>query len=461
MSKKAFLETLREIDARYDNNLHRYYVPTKSLRALSNMANPCLLAIGLKGIGKTVAYAYLTHWEKVSNVRLGIFTKNFRLDLPKSSISHVAFADQLKSNIVHLLLQEILIQSKQKTLPVRNDLLQDAAVLTGKFREIFTDVFERLKQFGGLSILGCGFQLNKKGEVEIAQLVPNKQENKAEKVLSGIADCGVKLRLVFDDPDRVFSTENVTNPGLVAGLCLAGRQLSKLSSNIKINILLKTHVYTDIMKIEEMRNMPYRFATHLAWTESELQKLIARRLSYSECAIEDIFPPDKDEQDKVFQHLFMHSRNGPRDVVRWLEVCLEHDLNRTIDVKRLRRYEKEYAELSCSQMTVIYESQYEAIVDFLQHYFGRYPYFQNKDEFEQNFVNFQVTAKEESRFLFEKNWIKTADRALSALTDTASIAYRDKSTLILPYMARYHEPQEVRDLPFSIVPAFKPLIQTK
>lgn len=457
MSKEVLLETLREIDARLDKNLSKYYVATNSFHQLRRMGNPCLIAIGLKGIGKTVAFQYLSEWEKESNIHLGVSTKNFRLELPHSTISHETVADQLKSNITFLLLDKIVNYANKNQSAVPQDLWQHANVLTTKLRKAGKEVLNRLKDFGGLSILGCGFQLNSKGQLEIARLIPKEDDSNAETLLQTIANSGLKIRLVFDDPDRVFFKSENTNANLVAGLCLAALQLSKLSKNLKVNILLKTNLYFEMMKIEEMKNLPFKVATYLAWTPKELQKLIARRLKHSKCIAEDIFAKDITKRDIVCDYLFTHSRNGPRDVVRWLEICLENDLHKKITPAWLQHKQKNYAERSADQMTVIYDAHYPDIKDFLQAYFSRHLKPHSKEQFHKNFLNLQVTSKE-SAFIFKNAWAKTPERALKALKEASCIAYKAGDVLILPYHAEYHDDEVIQDLPFIIIPAFKPLI---
>src|SRR6266436_7547512 len=105
----SFPDTCKRLDAGIDNRLSSYITKTKAIDALENFSSRAVIAVGLKGIGKSSAFRYLTEISKDSNeVIIGINPDKFTLHLTNRDLSYTTYRKQFEHDIVIEALRAII-----------------------------------------------------------------------------------------------------------------------------------------------------------------------------------------------------------------------------------------------------------------------------------------------------------------------------------------------------------------
>ena len=149
------------------------------------------------------------------------------------------------------------------------------------YKRKFQDLGGQLKG-AAISILGCGFTLPVGSNPRtFIGLIEEKDVTNARRVLTDICEAGVRIRIVVDDPEYVFSVGRDLDVHMLGGFCLAALALSNAIPTLKVIGLFKSHVYYPVVeRIPDLSNYTDHM-TPLCWNEDELVLLIDSRLKSS------------------------------------------------------------------------------------------------------------------------------------------------------------------------------------
>ncbi len=176
----------------------------------------------------------------------------------------------------------------------------------------------------GVSALGFGLSLGKAETPVLVGLRSEKDVHSEYDTLSAICLAGVKVRIVVDDPEQVFSASRSLDEDLVGGFCLAAIRLSDAIPNLKIIGLLKTHVYQPVLRsVDDLTRYPEHMI-RLRWTPDELLELLQRRIMAEHQKWTDLFEKSEaDSRGLIRSELKNITRNGPRDLLRTLDLAFQ------------------------------------------------------------------------------------------------------------------------------------------
>jgi hypothetical protein len=109
---------------------------------------------------------------------------------------------------------------------------------------------------------------------------------------------------------------------LVGGLCLAALELAQLVPNLKVIVLLKTHVYYPVLsRVDDLRGYPDHMG-RLCWDKEALISVVQDRLQWTKTKWTDVFATEG-EGRALIQTMCGKIRNGPRDLLRWMDLALQ------------------------------------------------------------------------------------------------------------------------------------------
>src|SRR5437899_1449479 len=101
MTVSAFHQSCKMLRSAQDDKLGGYYVVTSSVADLARFDTGRGLAVGLKGVGKTAAYRYLSDFDaKTPDITIGIDSNRYSLYLVDRDLKYDACRKQFKHDIV-------------------------------------------------------------------------------------------------------------------------------------------------------------------------------------------------------------------------------------------------------------------------------------------------------------------------------------------------------------------------
>jgi hypothetical protein len=324
MSLTEFHESCKTLRSADDTRLSGYYVVTPAMRDLATFKSAQGLAVGLKGIGKTAAYRYLTEFDKKTpDITVGIDSNKYNLYLVNKDLKYDACRKQFRHDIILEALRAfaegpVLVQRR-----VQSSLVKAAKKELKSYTAMLRKLGGNLQGLS-VSILGCGFTLPLSSQQPLALgLRTNKDIENAFDTLKTICDSGVKIRIVIDDPENVFSATNELDVPLVGGLCLAALELAQLVPNLKVVILLKTHVYYPVLsRVDDLRGYPDHMG-RLSWDKDALASVVQGRLGWTQTKWTDVFAGGESDGRALIEFMCGKIRNGPRDLLRWIDLALQ------------------------------------------------------------------------------------------------------------------------------------------
>lgn len=324
MSVMEFHESCKMLRSGDDRRLGGYFVVTPAVESLAAFKLTQGLAVGLKGIGKTAAYRYLAEFDtKTPDICIGIDSNKYSLYLTNKDLKYDACRKQFRHDIVMESLRAFTQSSGTIQGRVQSSLIKAAKNHVKSYAALLSKLGANLQGLS-VSILGCGFTLPLTSQQPVAiGLRNNKEIGSALDTLADICAAGVKIRIVIDDPENVFSATNELDVPLVGGLCLAALELAELIPNLKVIVLLKTHVYYPVAaRVDDLRGYPDHMS-RLSWDADRLIAVVQDRLRWTKTKWTDVFSDGESEARALVQDMCAKSRNGPRDLLRWLDLALQ------------------------------------------------------------------------------------------------------------------------------------------
>lgn len=457
--KKAFFSV--DANSDHEKDLEEFFVVTEAIgRARSTKDHVCVLS-GFKGIGKSATYRALTEFGPRPKTRQMLTPKRYRLYLPAMSLRSAACSHEFEYELAVELLRIFLESSEQLgSRPLRREA-------RGHVDSFLKNLKKWGGKFGGISILGCGFNLHKADQPILSGLVERTEENAAIETLKRICDAGVKMRLVIDDPEDIFTASSQLDKSLLGGLWLAAARLNQENTNLKVILLLKRHVFDLVLKATPDLDKCSESYGHLAWNSSQLIEFICSRLKYY-CGATDanwrqmLFGKKVavNTERAFFDYLLPNVRNGPREVSRWLYLAAveaKAKKKRGVDLPTIKAVHQKVARDAYRTFNATFGEEYDGIGDVVRRVFRENPSrTYHHGELEDRIADL-IQSDREYQALMRLDWMQsqTSTSIPSLLFRSGAIAIHLDGQLILPYMEGYTvENFEDADA-VSLVPLFQ------
>jgi hypothetical protein len=216
----AFAESCYRLDGSTDKNLDGYFTTTGVLGAVGRFDDPKALVVGITGIGKSAAFRYLAELEKTPEITVALNPDRYTLHLPRADLNYRACQKLFEGGLVMECLRAVTEHHGQLAGKVHARELAAARLAVEQY-------VEKVKSFAGrvsgFSVLGCGLTVSPGKDKVPVGLTQDDGGAKAVRLLEAICGQGVRIRIVVDDPEQVFSASQQADkvglvPAVAAGL---------------------------------------------------------------------------------------------------------------------------------------------------------------------------------------------------------------------------------------------------
>jgi hypothetical protein len=454
----SFPETCKRLDAGIDGSLSRYITKTKAIEALMDFKSRALVAVGLKGIGKSSAFRYLTEIDTPSNqVTIGINPDKFALHLIDRNLSYTTYRKQFEHDIVVEALGGII--ASQDTLQTQIPGIKQLIESAKKGQKSYFEAVKRFVGRGiGASALGFGINLGKADGPVLVGLRPQKDVRAQYDTLVALCNAGVRVRIVVDDPEQVFSASRDLNEELVGGFCLAAIVLSDAIPNLKIIALLKTHIYQPVLRaVDDLTRYPDH-TIPLRWTPEELLEVLQRRIRAEKQKWTDLFEGTEEAGKQLIRRELRNiTRNGPRDLLRTLDIAFQKSSTGKIGDKEIVSAREKGSQDSLDELTSAYNSQYPQLGDVVSAVFrGNEERSFTTKEFREH-IQTLVVNDPDMKALSTLKWLRSrSSKTLPELFFEVGVLALDlEKEVVLPYEEKYKLDEFRKSKSIKLVPALK------
>ena len=369
MSLATFHQSCRQLESGTDEHLKNYYVKTSAVSDISKVDSVKTVCVGLKGVGKTAAYRFLTDSANLPGVIVGLTHEDYSVNLPNRGLDYSACMKQFEHDLVMEGLRAVT-QDPASAKKIGKSLLSAAE----KQLTSYVDILKKyLARFQGLeiSLLGCGFTLPSPERPVAFGLRKERDLKEARQVLKDICAAGVKIHIVVDDPEHVFSITRELDVHLVGGFCLAALRLGQEIPGFKAIPLFKTHVYFPLLRsIDDLGKYPDHMA-RLAWSTPELVQVIADRMRWADISWKDVFAGTEKDAQKLLNFMCEKIRNGPRDLLRWIDLSLQNTKEQKITETAVKATKTAIALHSFRELEAAHAGSYPRIRSVLKAIFAK------------------------------------------------------------------------------------------
>jgi hypothetical protein len=426
----------QKLESATDTNLKTYFTQTVAINRLADFNSTSGLAVGLKGIGKTAAFRYFTEFENSPDIVIGIDVDKFGLHLPNKNLNYGTCRKQFEHDLVLEALRAIVEKRSSLKGRVTKHYLDAASEQVTSYLDTLKSVASRV---GGMTILGCGFTVRHPDAVVAIGLRKQTDVNTALMTLKEICAKGVKIRIVVDDPELVFSASRDLDTHLIGGFCLAALRLSSEIPNLKVIALIKTHVYYPILTdVDDLRKYPDHME-RLCWNRSELVDVIQNRLKSVGKTLVDLFEGNEKQARQLVETMCGNVRNGPRDLMRWIDLCLQAGNQNRISGDMMLKAKPRMSSDSLGEMVSAHSSTYKRIGEVIRAIFRKQPEqeYSLKDLIEH--IRSLLMKDQEMKTLSRLPWmqLETSHTLPELLFETGALSLKLNGRLILPYEEGY------------------------
>ncbi len=437
MGANQFRASLKRLSAESDDDLKSYFTTTDSIRALSDFDSDKVLAVGLKGIGKSATFRYFTEIEKQADITIGINWRIYKLHLSPAGLHYSTCQEQFEQDLVIEALRAVSEKRAQIQKRIGKPLFDEAARQFESYRELLLQAAGR---FRGISVLGCGFTIGNPESKVLAGLRRSDETKKSLEVLRQVCDAGIKIRVVVDDPELVFSVSQELDTSLIGGFFLAAFSLSSKIPRFKVLALVKTHVYYPVdIKIEELDKYP-DLKVDLSWTREELVEVVANRIRWAKASWEAVFDlPEKETRKLIATSLCDRIRNGPRDLLRWLDLALDASPAGKVTTEGIERVRKDMARYALKSLERSFEASYPKVTAVIQAIFRNSQHKHYSLQELRNRIEELLPTDKAMMNLANLRWMQeeTSDTLPEVLFKVGSLALGVEGHLVLPYEQSY------------------------
>lgn len=255
-------------------------------------------------------------------------------------------------------------------------------------------------------------------------------------------------------------------PAMVGGFCLAVMRMNQLSPNLKIIVLLKSHVYGPITsEIEDISKYPQTVA-YLSWEASSLTELVKNRLAWvtgetPDTSLRVLFAVKTEREARgLLDGISGQVRNGPRDLIYWIDRALARSKSPDgrIGQSDLEHVRKEVGLRSFKELESAYHSRYPGIAEMLRIIFRDRRTFTRRDL--RKYIETLLTNNVDMKNLARSEWMQneSSDTLPKRLFEIGALSFRTGASLILPYMKDYTPDQFESATSVSLCPILEPVL---
>ena len=421
-------------NAKNDKSLKDYFVVTSTIKDLLGSENKSILLKGLKGIGKTATFRYLTEQETTPSIIIPISLANYNCFLKSSDINSKAACEQFKQDIAIECLRVFYEQNKKDK---KNDLVIEAKKHFSKYKEALE---KYAGHFGGISVLGCGFTINQGSSPVLVGLQDKKDSDEVIQLLDKIGKSGISFRIVIDDPEEIFSATRFIDTHLLGGLCLAAIDMNEEFSNLRVIVILKSHVFDPIYRdVEDLHIPPSYIISKLSWSKTELKQLIVDRLKHVGLTLKELFKnvPEVDIEES-FNNQLHFLRTGPRDLLKIYDWALIESNDEPLTLENINNAINKMAVDNFKEVRATNSSEYPKIDELLKEIFFSFRTPKKLKEFPGLLTELKVK-NEDLRAIWKTPWLqmetqKTISRVFFNIGVVLLVV---NSKTILPYEPEY------------------------
>jgi hypothetical protein len=431
MSRQRFIDAVSSLDARTDVNIENYFVETGSINAVRTSTSDGVAIIGLKGTGKTTLYRSLVEqWQGHDGFHtVGLSNDTASFEAYFDQINCLQFERSVRVGMAFFLLKlvdkHIVADSSWSGIPAWIDRKNKLFAPGSRALEI-------LKRFQGLSIMGVGLTLRAPDNNSAFEPVTSDEADEVLDLLKSFNGGDRRLRVVIDDPDRLFTKGTTFDPHLLAGYILGTNALARELDYVNFVHVIKSNVYDSLSDVEEISNLPYDYFRYIGWTKKELSNLLSERIRYSDVSPDDLF---EDPEGYGLDLFLDRIRNGPRDLLRYIEIILKSSPTAKIGRDTIVANEERFRHEARRQMESVYSIHYTGIESFLTHMFAS-----GSTLPVSSFIERFEVARMESRphaVDYKQGWLRTGERSLRALLDAGVVDAFMQGRWVRPYEQDY------------------------
>lgn len=434
----------RPLEARDDENLVYYFTLTRSVQGLAQF-NQVSIGVGLKGAGKTATFRYLTEYDTEKQIAIPINESTHSLHLPQRDLHYSTCRSQFEADLVMDALRAIDENKSALASVCDAKLLDSASKLVHNYKEALK---KYLGWFGGISILGCGLTIKKQETPVLVGLGRKQPGPQPDKLLKQICDSGVRLRIVVDDPENVFSSSRELDTHLVGGFLLAAIKVSQLCKNFKVVALVKTHVHSPVCReVEDISKYPESW-TRLGWDKDSLTDMVKERLRWAKGAprrksdsvsLTELFDVRSEpEAEAMLADMIATVRNGPRDLIYWISRALAHaekSGRRRVTAPAKKQGYPEASIRSLRELEAANHSQYPDVAEVIRLVFRKKKVF-GVGELREHLADLLINNRD-MRSLARHEWMQreTSTTLPFRLGEVGALAFEIGNQRFLPYSA--------------------------
>ncbi|CCV11761.1 hypothetical protein [Mesorhizobium sp. STM 4661] len=451
MTRELFVEYLKRTDARSDTDLARYTVQTRPLATLASSEAKPFVGIGLKGVGKTASFLTLQAMPGADVIQAINAETQEPQDLTASRPT-LQYLPEIRSELA---LQALIALASEidKTPALSKKVPQDLqqrlhvllADLQGKAKEAFANL-------GGFSVLGFGISFrNKNKTASDFKLLGREKADEALKLLKEICAL-VSIRIVVDDPEAIFATDDRLNENLIAALIIAAQELqAHIKKNFKCVVLVKPNIMRALRRVDEFVNLELDSLVRLSWSDEELRNVILRRAEAAKVDLAQVFGA---APEPALKQLLQDSRSGPRDVLRRLSIQLDAYPNLSVTPENLELTIERYSGACFDQIFGAYERQYPGLARISLILFeGKAPDIRRAAIAER--LDQMIAGSPEVLAAKDQPWARDATLLTDLLVQFGLVAVNRGGDRVLPYHTTYVDEAEKPDAIYSVLPGLR------
>lgn len=338
-------------------------------------------------------------------------------------------------------------------------MIRGSQIYRSKKKGILTDLIVKIEpglktlnnivKFGRKRITGAfGFKFDLSKDEEAA--LDNFDRKTAKEFILESKKVGIKVRLYLDDPEQMLPAEMHGRDALI-GIVLAASEInSNYEGVVCVSVLLKSHIFGDIRKNDEMANIFPGNIAYLSWSQNDLSIALDARLNELGIKFCDVFAMDRNDFEAF---VFPKLRNGPRDFFAWLAFAADRSSPNAISKSVLENVIADTGKYSLGQISSAYEKIVDArrLIDVVFDKKKKYKF----DELVKRISHLRANHRQFIEIGSKSGFELTQDY-IRFLTESGAIIIERGSDKIYPYDPKY---AEIEDLEHDSVISLHPILE--
>jgi hypothetical protein len=206
-------------------------------------------------------------------------------------------------------------------------------------------------------------------------------------------------------------------------------------------IFMKTHVYHPVaLAVEDFSKYPDHMV-RLTWTKPELVGMVERRLSAASLRVEDLFKAKKpsDGKQMMIEEMLPNLRNGPRDLLRWLDLALAANRDTQITSAHIEGVASKTSRDAFAEMERAHFESYPELGSVVKTIFKTTTVKEFRPhDFEEHIRNLLISDKD-MQALSNMPWMQRRSSTMlpAVLFEAGALSFRKGTDIVLPFEESY------------------------